>query len=410
MWLELYDHQRSALDRMKNGCILNGGVGSGKSRTSIAYYYITQGGRVDTPAYTPMDKKPADLYIITTARKRDTKEWESELINFGICNNEAKMYDHNVIIDSWNNIAKYRKVYNAFFIFDEQRVVGKGLWVKSFLEISKKNKWILLSATPGDTWSDYAPVFIANGFFRNKTEFYNEHVVWDYVSKFPKIKSYLNTGKLIRLRREILVDMDDQRTTKQHHTKMDMCYDKLEYKDILKTRWNKETNEPFKSASELCYALRKIPNSSPERVEALMDIVAEKKKVIVFYSFDYELALLKSVQYWIPELNKTADISEWNGHKHEPIPDSDAWVYLVNYSAGAEGWNCIQTDTIVFYSQTYSYKTLIQACGRIDRINTPFKDLYYYHFCSTASIDLAIRKALERKKEFNVSGFVNGTY
>lgn len=44
MAIQLYDYQREALGRMKNGCILCGGVGSGKSRTGLAYYYLHEGG------------------------------------------------------------------------------------------------------------------------------------------------------------------------------------------------------------------------------------------------------------------------------------------------------------------------------------------------------------------------------
>ena len=213
----LYDYQKDAINRMSNGCILNGGVGSGKSRTALYYYFTKQGGSVDKE-FIPMNK-PKDLYIITTARKRDTFEWEGELSSFLMSTDEkqTKRYGNKIIVDSWNNIKKYAEVKNSFFIFDEQRVIGYGAWTKAFLKIAKSNEWILLSATPGDTWSDYIPVFIANGFYKNKTEFIREHVVYSRFSKYPKIDRYLNTGKLIRLRNKILVDMDFKRKTIPHH-------------------------------------------------------------------------------------------------------------------------------------------------------------------------------------------------
>lgn len=95
------------------------------------------------------DRTP-DLCIITTARKRDTGEWDEELAHFYMSTDpEHDIYEHKVVVDSWNNIGKYVGVKNAFFIFDEQRVVGKGAWVKSFYKITQNNEWILLSATPG---------------------------------------------------------------------------------------------------------------------------------------------------------------------------------------------------------------------------------------------------------------------
>lgn len=399
MAVKLYDYQLEALDKMKNGCILNGGVGSGKSRTGIAYYYILQGGKLDP--LKPMKKDHRDLYIITTARKRDTNEWNGDLAPFLLSTN-PDISKGKVFVDSWNNIKKYENVKDAFFIFDEQRVVGKGQWVKSFLKLTKSNEWILLSATPGDTWSDYIPVFIANGFYKNRTEFNTRHVVFSRFAKYPKVDRYFDTKRLIRLRDSILVNMDYRKKTISHHEDVFVGYDILSYKKTMRERFDYEKGEPYQNAAELCYALRKIVNTDPMRVIKVMDIFEEKNKVIIFYNFDYELDILKRVQY-----GKDVQIAEWNGHKHQPVPDSERWIYLVQYNAGAEGWNCIKTDTIIFFSQNYSYRTLVQSAGRIDRLNTPYKDLYFYHLKSKASIDLAISRAIKNKKEFNAVRFVS---
>ena len=399
--IELYDYQFDAVNRMKNGCILCGGVGSGKSRTSLAYYYKEQGGQLGTKNYVKM-KSPRDLYIITTARKRDTKEWEDELAPFLMTTNpEASMYNHKVAIDSWNNIQKYKNVYGAFFIFDEQRVVGSGAWVKAFLNIARKNNWILLSATPGDTWSDYIPVFIANGFYKNKTEFVAEHIVYNSNVKYKKVDRYLNTGRLIRLRNKILIDMDFDRKTVSHNEDVYCRYDTTLYKATIKNRWDPFDGKPIEQASSLCYILRRIVNSDESRQMAVLELFERHPRMIIFYNFDYELDILKGLYY-----GDEVEIGEWNGHKHQPIPDGKKWVYLVQYNAGAEGWNCIKTDTIVFYSQNYSYKMLEQARGRIDRLNTPFTDLYYYHLKTRSGIDLAISKALAEKRNFNERKFV----
>ena len=400
----LEQYQRDAISRMKNGCILNGGVGSGKSRTGIAYYFFKYGGAIDP--YRPMDDSIAkDLYIITTAHKRDLREWESELGLFLLspepdsCWNKVK-----VTVDSWNNIKKYMNVENAFFIFDEQRLVGSGAWVRSFYKIAKHNEWILLSATPGDTWSDYIPVFVANGFYKNKTQFLNEHAVWSRFSKYPKIDRYVGIKRLIRLRDNILVEMEFERDTIQHHIDIKVDYPQSIYKYVFRERKDPETKEPIPNASELCYLLRKVVNSEPERIDKVIEIVKEKDKVIVFYNFDYELDILKGAFY-----DDGVEIAEWNGHKHQEIPKTDKWVYLVQYTAGCEGWNSTDTDTIVFYSQNYSYKVMVQACGRIDRLTTTYKDLYYYHIKSSSPIDLAIARALRNKKNFNIGKFI-GSY
>ena len=403
--MELRDYQLEAIGKMKNGCILNGGVGSGKSLTSLSYYYLQNGGSLEFLSgkdYIPMPNPPKDLYIITTARKRDTFEWEGELSHFLLSTHEElNKYDNKVIVDSWNNIQKYKDVEDAFFIFDEQRVVGSGAWVKAFLKIAKQNQWILLSATPGDTWSDYIPVFIANGFYKNKTEFMREHAVFSRFSKYPKIEKYIGTGRLIRQRREILVDMKFERETVQHHYDIYVEYDNKLYKDVMKRRWDIWNDEPIINASGLCYALRKIVNSHESRSTKLLELFETHQKMIVFYNFDYELEILKSLYF-----GEGVIVAEWNGHKHEPTPTGNRWVYLVQYTAGAEGWNCITTDTIVFYSLNYSYKIMHQSAGRIDRLNTPYKDLHYYYLKSRSGIDLAIERALNDKRKFNESSFI----
>lgn len=444
MSINLRDYQEDAINKMRNGCILCGGVGSGKSRTAIAYYFRECGGGWKNE-YTPM-KHPKDLYIITTAKKRDSLEWEGELGPFLMSvHPEVSMYKNKIVIDSWNNIGKYVNVKDSFFIFDEQRLVGSGAWVKAFYKIAANNKWILLSATPGDTWSDYIPVFIANGFYKNKTEFISEHVIYSRFSKYPKIDRYVNTGRLIRLRDRILVDMDFKRHTIAHHEDVYVNYDKFMYRDVGKTKTNpfeqgyipskaedfealmigkdipienvtpimpgwsykpkdgdyvKLVNKPIQNASELCYVWRKVVSTSDARQIAVLEIVEKHPKVIIFYNFDYELDILKNLYY-----GEDVEIAEWNGHKHQPLPEGKKWIYLVQYTAGCEGWNAITTDTIIFYSQNYSYKVMAQASGRIDRLNTPYTDLYYYHLKSRSGIDLAISRALSEKKKFNERKF-----
>lgn len=397
----LRDYQYEAISKMQNGCILNGGVGSGKSRTGLYYYFKEQGGSIEDQVYNWM-KDPKDLYIITTAMKRDSLEWEKELCYF-LLSTDSKInnYSNKVIIDSWNNIKKYTKVSGAFFIFDEDRVTGNGAWVKAFLTITKNNNdWIILSATPGDTWSDYIPVFVANGFYKNISEFRREHIIYSRYVTYPLIDRYINTGRLIRLRNKILVDMDYKRKTVAHHDDVYCSYDIRKYKSVFKDRWDIFKNEPITQAAGLCYCLRRIVNTDESRVVALLEILETAPRAIIFYNFDYELELLRNV------INDRV-IAEWNSHKHESIPVYGSWVYLVQYNAGCEGWNCITTDTIIFYSQNYSYKIMTQAAGRIDRLNSPYIDLYYYHLKSRSGIDLAISKALREKKKFNETRWIN---
>lgn len=407
----LMKHQKDAVKKMHNGCILNGGVGTGKSRTALYYYFMINGGSIDNDNYIPMTD-PCDLYIITTAKKRNSMEWEMELAQYMMSSVEQHLYSNKIVIDSWNNIQKYDKVEHSFFIFDEDRVTGKGAWVTSFYKISANNKWIILSATPGDTWEQYIPVFLANGFYRNKTEFLKEHCVFSRYTKYPQIERYINIERLISLRNRILVDMEFKRTTHRNHVDIYCDYDIKKYKDTIKSRWDIYKNEPIQQASVLCGVLRRIVNEDPSRITALCKIIEKNDRTIIFYNFDYELDILEDIAYntiigSCTLLGEPFVVAQWNGHKHQEIPKAKRWIYLVQYNAGCEGWNCIDTDTIVFYSQNYSYKVMEQACGRIDRMNTEFKELWYYHLKSRAGIDVSISKALATKKNFNEQKWIN---
>lgn len=387
MKVELAPHQVKAVSEMHNGCILWGGVGVGKTRAALAYYVENE--------------SPKDVYVITTAKKRDTLDWDGEAAKFGIGKEEDATLHGVLHVDSWNNIKKYSNVYGAFFIFDEQRLVGSGAWVKSFIKIANRNHWILLSATPGDTWMDYIPVFVANGFYKHKTEFLREHVVYNTYSKFPKVDHYVNVGKLLRLRNSILVQMPYEKHTVRHTRDVHVEYDQDLFRKAVRARWNVFEERPLRDVAELFLVMRKIVNSDPSRLAAVRELMQEHPRLIVYYNFDYELEILRTLD----ENETDFAVAEWNGHKHEPIPDTWRWIYLVQYVAGSEGWNCVTTNAEIFYSLTYSYKNFEQAHGRIDRLNTPYTDLYYYILQSTSVIDRAVRESLDRKESFQESRY-----
>lgn len=403
--IELDDGQLRAIRELSDGSILCGGVGSGKSRTALAFYILKacRGQLCINGKGTATElKKPMDLYIITTARKRDTFEWEAECAPFRLSSDRRQSVSKvKVTIDSWNNVKKYKAVKSAFFIFDEQRAVGSGPWSRSFIEIAKHNQWILLSATPGDTWMDYVPVFIANGFFRSRSQFCREHVIFNRFCKYPKVDRYIGEDYLESLRDQILVNIDYSNITRKHEERIEADFDIHDYNLVFKDRWNVFDQVPIQQMAQVCYLLRKVVNTDPSRIDICRDLLKENKTCIVFYNFNYELEILKSL---CEEIKRP--YSQWNGQAHEPIPDTDQWTYLVQYTAGAEGWNCTKTNVVIFYSQNYSYKVMKQAEGRIDRRNTKYTDLYYYHLTSDSSIDQAIAKAVKTKRTFNEKAFL----
>lgn len=397
----LYDYQRKAVDRLANGKILCGPVGSGKSRTALAYYYEKICGCDLDKAPDGAIPNPVDLYVITTARKRDTLEWEEEYMPFLLGQKQVNPeYPITVTTDSWNNIGKYTNVRNAFFIFDEQRVIGSGAWVKSFLTIARSNRWILLSGTPGDTWLDYVPVFIANGFYRNRTEFFREHVIFSRFAKYPKVERYVGVARMTRERDALLIPMDYRKPTVRHYENVICEWNKEKTTTIVYERWNPYDNKPIVNAGELCYLMRKAAGEGSFKATETAKIINENGNAIVFYNYTWELEQLREMAK-----REKLNAAEWNGQKHEAIPDTDDWVYLVQYAAGAEGWNCTKTNIVIFYSMNYSWKIMEQAAGRIDRANTPYHDLWYWTLKTKSPIDMAVEQAIRTKKVFNEDAF-----
>lgn len=382
--IELLPHQIEAAENLSNGKILWGGVGAGKSYTVLEYYREKE--------------SPRDIVVITTAKKRDSLDWERDAAKFGISTDPGATVDGAILIDSWNNISKFEHLSGYFFVFDEQRLVGNGAWTKSFLKIAKNNHWIMLTATPGDNWLDYAPVFIANGFYKNITDFKMKHVVYEAFSRYPKVKGYIGIARLEVIRNDILVEMPYERHTTRMLNYLDVDFNNDLYNTVLIRRWNYVDDEPIKDIAEAFRLMRRVVNTHPSRLEMVRKLMTCHDRLIIFYTFNYELEILRS-------LGTDVAIAEWNGHKKQPIPDTDKWVYLVQYTSGAEGWNCVATDAMIMYSMTYSYKNFEQAQGRIDRLNTPFTTLYYYILASNSSIDRGIKRALSLKKSFNERKF-----
>ena len=404
----LADHQKEALGKLRDGNILWGGVGSGKSRVGLAYYTLTYDYE--------------DIYVITTAKKRDSLDWQGEAAKFVIGRDRDATLYGILTVDSWNNIEKYKDVEDQFFIFDEQRLVGSGKWVKAFLKIAKKNRWILLSATPGDTWLDYIPVMVANGFYRNRTEFKREHVIYKPFTRYPKVERYVNVQRLVRLRNQILIHMPYPNETVRHPINTWVEYDEMDMARVSHGRWNIFEDKPIRDVAELLHQMRRVANTHPSRLRAIVSLLEAHPRLIVFYNFDYELEILRGLKNDYASGGETAlgkdtslrlhstaldglHYAEWNGHRHDSIPDAERWIYVVQYIAGAESWNCIETNAVAFWSLTYSYKLWEQAHGRIDRMDTPYTDLYYYTLRSKAPIDWAIWRSLKSKQNFQTKHF-----
>lgn len=392
-------YQQEAVDKMHNGCILNAGVGTGKSFMGLLYYWtkVCDGVYTDDE-YKPM-KNPRPLLIITTPKKRDSLEWEKDMLPFLLSpDDDSNPYSDEapVRIDSWQNIKKYTNVVGYFVIFDENCLSSWGTWTKSFLKIAKKNQWILLTATPGDNWSDYIPVFIANGFYKNKTEFKENHIIMNPFTRYPSIKGYFNQGKLMKYRKQITVTVNESRITIPIHNYIQCDYDKETEKLVLRNRWHPFEDRPLRDATEMAVVMRKIAFGDMSRIDKCKELHEVNPRIIIFYDYDFELDML--IEMCETECYTYA---QWNGHKHEPIPETAQWIYLVQYTSGNAAWNCISTNCMIFFNDNYSYKKMKQAAGRIDRLNTPYHELHYYHLTSSSFIDKRIKKTLMDKSAFN---------
>lgn len=266
---------------MHNGCILCGGVGVGKSHTAVGYYLENEA--------------PRDVIVITTAKKRDKFDWQKIFQEIGMGTHPESTMAALLTVDSWNNISKYKEIKDAFFIFDEQRLVGSGAWVKSFYEIAKNNHWIMLSATPGDTWLDYVPVFRANGFIKNLTQFKDSHVIQRWTGRYYQVHGYRQVGQLVRWRNQILVDMPYEKHTTRHSHDIWVDFDEAAVKELVKNRWNVLENKPIQDAGELFRVMRRVVYSHESRLDQVRALLKKHPRLIVFYNFDFELDILRTL-------------------------------------------------------------------------------------------------------------------
>lgn len=373
--------QRDAVDRMHDGCVLLGRTGSGKTMTALGYWLKVHAQQ--------------DLYVVTTPAKRDAMEWEGDSAKLG-------QYLPPERVVSWNKIKDFEYLESAFVVFDEQRVSGSGKWVKSFLKIAKSNDWILLSATPGDVWIDWLPLFIANGFYRTRTQFTDRHVIWDPHTRYPRIKRYIEEDRLERCQEAICVYLASPNPiSRMVHDEL-VSYDSRKYAEVTRKRWNPFEVRPMMDAGELCRVQRRIVLENVCREEALERLLKGHPRALVFYSYNYELEAIKAV---CERLGRS--YGQRNGHRHDPVPVSkEPWVYIVQYQS-ADAWNCISTNIAILYSLPYSWRQQEQAMGRIDRMNTPFDELHYYRLMTDSTIDNAILACLDRKETFNERVYEN---
>ena len=381
--IKLLKYQEEAIQKLHSGSVLYGATGSGKSLTGLAYYMRCW--------------SHLDLYIITTSKKRNAGEWEEEIAKLGCPPPKA--------IDSWNRLKNYRMVSDAFFLFDEHKVGGHGKWAQSMITIAKKNKWILLTATPGDVWDDYASIFIANEFVKNKTTWNEDFCIFDRISKYPKIIGYQREDVLKNMRDAVLVPMEYQSEKVPIPYVIPYKVDHEEEAYVLARR--KSLRHPemraFRNTSAMFAYMRMNLPDKESKIQALADVLKKEPKAIIFYNFTPE-------KYEIENAARQVNIPffQYNGQIKDNVPDGDTWVYAVQYTAGAEAWNCITCRTVIFYSMNYSYKVMTQAKGRIDRCNSPFDELHYYYFISPDfEIDQEILNALTRKEKFNEEALAN---
>lgn len=408
--VELRDFQKDCVAQLRSGKVLAAGVGAGKSVMALYWYVSTQcrtrRSRNQVGELFRILKGSPDLVVITTAKKRDSGEWSEEFARFALKEGvNHGMGGVTVTVDSWNNIGKYVDAdRNTVFIFDEQRAIGHGAWSKAFVRIARSHPWIMLSATPADDWKDWCPVMVADGFYRNRTDFFRRHAIYSRYTTYPKITSWYDTHQLEVVRDRILVTCEVPRQTERHDIELGTGYNKTAVKTMMKERVDPETGEPFMNASQLCYAIRKVVNCDPSRMDMARDVFEDHGRVIVFYSLRAELELI----HMAAGMAGISEVGAYNGSTHDEVPTGNRWVYAVQYNAGAEGWNCTTCNTILFWDLPYSYRQLEQAKGRIDRLNTPYRNLFYYSMTSNAKIDLAIKRALRLKKDFNAAAFMKG--
>lgn len=398
---ELYKYQSDAVGALLGGkhfCI--SGTGSGKG--SISLYWAKS------------QNKPRVL-VITTASKRDVKDSEGR----NDFESEADMWFpgwrkslSSFETISWAGLVKWTqqnlgRVQDYAIIADEVASMKAGVGSqrgRAFLRIaSKTNCWTGYTATPGDQWLDFQAYFVATNKIRNKTQFVREFCQVQTFKGFPEIVGYNHTDTLKSWWGEIADTVDtsemERQLPKDNH-KIIHFKAPTNYKTVLKTRVNPDTDEFMDTTGAVCACLRRMCFTKQKRQWVSDFIENLGDRAILFYNFTKTGDELEEIIR--KALPKDAKIWRIDGGSHE-IPTADTMgdrdVVIAQWQAGAHGLNLQFINQWVSVEPHYSYSVSVQGRGRVRRIGQDRPQFYWY--CLTDNtIESDVYEALHNKSDF----------
>lgn len=401
----LYDSQEEVIQEIEgNSKILELGTGSGKTLISLQEY-------LDHHSQHP-------LLIICPNSKFREGGWDREVAviekHYGVkIDYEVIPYSHlwtkrkvpkKPTYKTNDKLGDYK---GRFIIFDEIHFVKnptseRGKTAQLLIKNSKG--FLGLSATPlSNGWEDSMNYFIMFGMAKNKTSFIRE-----YASGLDHYyKPYGWKGDLLSPMWEAISIFRDKHdmTDLPKLTLQDVYFKKsTRYSKILKDRICEDI--VYDTVPKLYAGLRQYANlkHKGEYLNELLEGTSEN--VVVFYNFNTEL---DEIMKAIPK-GKKVFIANGKGYS---IPQKGKWgnvknsVSVVQYQSGGTGIEMQYAYTVVFFSPTYSYQDYEQSMGRVYRTGQE-ENVTAYLFKTRGTVETAIWKSLEKKKDFNpTSGNLN---